>query len=106
MVTLLAYIFIALMISFFCTLFKAVLVNLSPGILSGLESSNVQYAAAARQLYDNPDRPLAVLSFIKTIALTLGAVFAGMIAVKSAYLPMPFLSAFVALVVSDYHCPA
>ena len=99
MVTLLAYIFIALMISFFCTLFKAVLVNISPGSLSELESSKVQYAAAARQLYDDLDRPLAVLSFVKTLSLTLGAVVAGMIAMESVYQPMPLLSGFVALVV-------
>lgn len=99
MVTLLAYIFIAVMISFFCTLFKTVLVNISPGSLSELETSNAQYATAARQLYDDLDSPLAVLSFIKTIALTLGAIAAGIIATHLAGQPVYLLSGFVVFVV-------
>ena len=99
MVTLFAYIFIALMISFFCTLFKTVLVNISPGSLSELESSNVQYATAARQLYDDLDRPLAVLSFVKTLALTLGAIAAGIVSIQSAEQQIFMLSSFVTLVV-------
>ena len=99
MITLLAYIFIALLISFFCTLFKAVLVNLSPGSLSGLENSDTEYAAPARQLYDDLDRPLAVLSFINTLALTLGAIAAGMVTADASTQPITMLSGFVVLVI-------
>ena len=81
MVTLFAYASVAIAISFFCSLFKAVLVNLSPTNLVDIEQ-NSRYAKNIRQLHDNMERPLAALSVINTLALTLGAAGAGAAAVQ------------------------
>ena len=76
MVTLFAYASVAIAISFFCSLFKAVLVNLSPTHLVDIEQNSL-YAKNIRQLYDDMERPLAALSIVNTLALTLGAAGAG-----------------------------
>ena len=81
MVTLFAYASVAIAISFFCSLFKAVLVNLSPTDLVDIEQ-NSRYAKNIRQLYDNRERPLTALSVFNTLALTLGAAGAGAAAVQ------------------------
>ena len=98
-VTLFAYVFIALVISFFCTLFKTVLVNISPGYLMELENNNDQCGGTTRKLYDDMDRPLAVLSAFKTLSLTLGATCAGILAAQWSGSPGIQLFGFVGLVV-------
>ncbi len=81
MITLLAYASIAIAVSFFCSLCKAVLVNLSPAILIDLEQNSL-HAQTIKQLYDNMERPLAAISVVNTLALTFGAAAVGAVTVQ------------------------
>lgn len=99
MITLFAYVLIALTISFCCSLFKAVLVNISPGCLVELEHNGDARSGIARRLYDDMDRSLAVLSTVKTLSLTFGALIVGSAATGwHGSLPL-FVGSFIALVV-------
>ncbi len=82
MITLFAYVFIALFVSFLCSILEAVLLSLSPAYIVSLEQKGHPRAALLRQLNDNIDRPLAAILTLNTIAHTIGAAGAGAQAAK------------------------
>ncbi len=82
MITLFAYVFVALAVSFLCSVFEAVLLSLSPAYVVSLEQKGSQWASKIRELHDNIDRPLAAILTLNTIAHTAGAAGAGAQAAK------------------------
>ena len=82
MITLFAYVFIALAVSFLCSIFEAVLLSLSPAYVVSLEQKGSRWAPLIRELHDNVDRPLVAILTLNTIAHTAGAAGAGAQAAK------------------------
>ena len=82
MITLFAYVFIALAVSFLCSVFEAVLLSISPAYVVSLEQKGSKWAGRIRELHDNIDRPLAAILTLNTIAHTAGAAGAGAQAAK------------------------
>lgn len=82
MVTLIAYVCLAIMVSFICSVFEAVLLSISPTYVVSLEQKNNKWAPLVRELRDNIDRPLAAILTLNTIAHTIGAASAGAQAAK------------------------
>jgi len=74
---LIAYLTVALLISFICSVSEAVLLSVRPAYISTLEERGVRNAARLRRMKDNPDRPLAAILSLNTIAHTVGAVGTG-----------------------------
>ena len=82
MVTLVAYVIVAIAISFVCSVFEAVLLSISPAYVVSLEQKNSKWASLVRELHDHIDRPLAAILTLNTIAHTIGAASAGAQAAK------------------------
>ncbi len=82
MVTLVAYIVVAIAVSFFCSIFEAVLLSISPAYVVSLEHKNSRWAPLIRELHEHIDRPLAAILTLNTIAHTIGAAVAGAQAAK------------------------
>ncbi|MGI2028933.1 MULTISPECIES: CNNM domain-containing protein [unclassified Endozoicomonas] len=82
MVTLVAYVVIAIAVSFVCSVFEAVLLSISPAYVVSLEQKNSKWAKIVRELHDHIDRPLAAILTLNTIAHTIGAASAGAQAAK------------------------
>ncbi|WP_241693500.1 CNNM domain-containing protein [Endozoicomonas acroporae] len=82
MVTLVAYVVIAIAVSFICSVFEAVLLSISPAYVVSLEQKNSKWAKIVRELHDHIDRPLAAILTLNTIAHTIGAASAGAQAAK------------------------
>ena len=82
MVTLIAYISIAIAVSFICSIFEAVLLSISPAYVMSLEQKQSRWAPLVRELYDKIDRPLTAILTLNTIAHTIGAAVAGAQAAK------------------------
>ena len=81
-VTLFAYVLVALVVSFLCSVFEAVLLSISPAYVVSLEQKGDRWAGVIRELHDNKDRPLAAILTLNTIAHTIGAAGAGAQAAK------------------------
>ncbi|PMH46218.1 hemolysin [Vibrio sp. 10N.286.49.B3] len=71
------YIFIAVGISFICSVLEAVLLSLSPSYLAQLRQQNHPSAKQLSHLKADIDRPLASILTLNTIAHTIGAATAG-----------------------------
>ncbi|MFK0570998.1 CNNM domain-containing protein [Endozoicomonas sp.] len=82
MVTLVAYVVVAIAVSFICSVFEAVLLSISPAYVVSLEQKNSRWAAIVRELHDHIDRPLAAILTLNTVAHTVGAAVAGAQAAK------------------------
>ena len=82
MITLIAYVVVALGVSFLCSVFEAVLLSISPAYVVSLEQKKSRWAGLIRELHDNIDRPLAAILTLNTIAHTIGAAGAGAQAAK------------------------
>lgn len=77
-VLLVAYILLALLFSFMCSVAEAVLLSITPSFIGGLEQTDPKRAALLRKLKgDNIDRSLAAILTVNTIAHTVGAIGAG-----------------------------
>lgn len=77
-VALAAYILLALLISFLCSISEAVLLSLTPSYIEGLAEARPGLAARLQRLkVDNVDRSLAAILTLNTIAHTVGAIGAG-----------------------------
>jgi len=74
---LLFYLFLALAISFFCSILEAVILSVTPSFVETLEQKNPATGAKLRQLKLNIDRPLAGILSLNTIAHTVGAAGVG-----------------------------
>jgi len=77
-VLLLAYILLALVFSFLCSVAEAVLLSITPTYIAGLREKKPKQAELLKKLkIDNVDRSLAAILTLNTIAHTVGAIGAG-----------------------------
>lgn len=77
MTLLIAYVAIALLFSFLCSIWEAVLLSVTTAHLSVLEQEGQKSGALLRALKDDINKPLAAILSLNTIAHTVGAVGAG-----------------------------
>lgn len=77
MTLLLAYFFLALVLSFLCSLLEAVLLSTPSSYPSILSKQNVQDGARLERFKENINRPLAAILTLNTFAHTLGAAGVG-----------------------------
>jgi CBS domain containing-hemolysin-like protein len=77
-VLLIAYILLALIFSFLCSVAEAVLLSITPSYIAGLRETNPNRASLLRKLkHDNVDQSLAAILTLNTIAHTVGAIGSG-----------------------------
>ncbi|MFO8084560.1 MAG: CNNM domain-containing protein [Desulfobacterales bacterium] len=74
---LLFYLFMALGISFLCSLLEAVLLSITPGFAESTEYRSPRTGAILRKLKENIDRPLSAILTLNTMAHTIGAAGVG-----------------------------
>lgn len=77
MALLFLYLFLALGISFLCSILEAVLLSVNPSYIAVLESEGRRSAKLLRKLKDDIDRPLSAILSLNTIAHTVGAAGVG-----------------------------
>lgn len=77
MFLLIFYLFLALSVSFFCSIMEAVILSVTPSYVEALEQKTPKTGATLRQLKSNIDRPLAAILSLNTIAHTVGAAGVG-----------------------------
>ena len=77
MTLLFVYLFLALGISFLCSILEAVLLSVNPSYIAVLENDGRQSAKLLRKLKDDIDRPLSAILSLNTIAHTVGAAGVG-----------------------------
>ena len=77
MVTLVAFVSLVLVVSFFCSVFESVLNHITPAYVINLEQKGSRWAKRLRHLHENLDRSLAAVLTLNTIAHTFGAAGAG-----------------------------
>ncbi len=77
-ILLIAYVSLALVFSFLCSVAEAVLLSITPSYIAGLQEKRPRRAALVKQLkIDNVDRSLAAILTLNTIAHTVGAIGSG-----------------------------
>ena len=77
-IVLIAYILLALVFSFLCSVAEAVLLSITPAFIAGIKSTHPELASLLKQLkQDNVDRSLAAILTLNTIAHTVGAIGSG-----------------------------
>ena len=77
MALLASYIFLALGVSFLCSILEATLLSLTPTYLASLEEKRPKVGALWREFKQDVDKPLAAILSLNTIAHTVGAAGAG-----------------------------
>lgn len=77
MTLLVIYIFVAVAVSFLCSILEAVLLSITPTFVATIEESQPKVAKRLQALKDDVDRPLAAILSLNTIAHTVGAAGAG-----------------------------
>lgn len=77
MVLLLVYMFVAIGVSFYCSVAEAVLLSITPSFIATLKNEKPAAAAKLQGLKANIDRPLAAILSLNTIAHTIGAAGVG-----------------------------
>lgn len=98
--TLLFYLFLALALSFICSLFEAVLLSTPISFVNMKESEGELKAVTLKQYKDNIDRPLSAILTINTIAHTVGAAGVGAQAViVFNSIPFAVISAILTLLI-------
>ena len=77
-ILLVVFVFLALVISFLCSVAEAVLLSITPAYIENQKSKNSKLANQLKKLReDNIDRSLAAILTMNTIAHTVGAIEAG-----------------------------
>lgn len=77
-ILLVAYVLLALVLSFMCSVAEAVLLSITPSFVGNLETTDPRRAALLKKLKgENIDRSLAAILTLNTIAHTAGAIGAG-----------------------------
>lgn len=71
------YLFLALGVSFLCSILEAVLLSVTPSYVAALEQEGSVIGQRLRELKDDIDRPLAAILSLNTIAHTIGAAGVG-----------------------------
>lgn len=75
---LVAYVLLALIFSFLCSVAEAVLLSITPSYVAGIREKQPRLAALLKRLkQDNVDQSLAAILTLNTIAHTVGAIGAG-----------------------------
>ncbi len=77
MILLVSYIFLALGVSFLCSILEATLLSLTPTYLASIEEKRPKVGLLWRDLKQDIDKPLAAILSLNTIAHTVGAAGAG-----------------------------
>ncbi len=77
MLLLLAYLFLALFVSFLCSIMEAVLLSTPNSLLIVKEQSGNSWAKAFSELKNNIDKPLSAILSLNTVAHTVGAAGVG-----------------------------
>lgn len=77
MALLIAYVTLALGVSFLCSLMEAVLLSLTPAYIAALQKDEHPMADRLQDYKSNVDRPLAAILSLNTVAHTVGAAGAG-----------------------------
>ena len=89
---LLLYMFLALSVSFLCSISEATLLSVTPSYTAALEQEDEAAGSLIRSLKEDIDRPLAAILSLNTIAITVGATGVG---AQAAFV---FGDAFVAVI--------
>lgn len=77
-VLLVAYVLLALVLSFLCSVAEAVLLSITPSYIAGLKQDKPKFAVLVKRLkQDNVDQSLAAILTLNTIAHTVGAIGSG-----------------------------
>jgi CBS domain containing-hemolysin-like protein len=77
-IVLIAYVLLALVFSFLCSVAEAVLLSITPAFIAGMKTTNPKLAKLLKTLkQDNVDRSLAAILTLNTIAHTVGAIGSG-----------------------------
>jgi len=71
------FLFLAVFVSFLCSVCEAVLLSIRPAYIATLETTNPTLAKKLKSLIDNIDRPLAAILTANTISHTMGAAGVG-----------------------------
>jgi CBS domain containing-hemolysin-like protein len=82
MILLFAYLFLALFVSFLCSIMESVLLSTPRSFLMVKKDKGKQWANAFIELKDNIDKPLSAILSLNTVAHTIGAAGVGAQAVK------------------------
>jgi CBS domain containing-hemolysin-like protein len=77
MTLLFIYLFLAVFVSFMCSLLEAVILSVTPSFLNTEIKEGKNYAVILNQLKEGIDRPLAAILTLNTIAHTVGAAGVG-----------------------------
>ncbi|MHA2307181.1 MAG: CNNM domain-containing protein, partial [Candidatus Hodarchaeales archaeon] len=73
MTALFAYLFLALFVSFLCSVTESVLLSVPPSFLISQEKKGSRWAKSFLELKTNIDRPLSAILSLNTVAHTVGA---------------------------------
>ncbi len=82
MITLIAYLFLALFVSFLCSIAESTLLSVPPSYLVSLEKKKKPWAKGFLELKANIEKPLSAILSLNTVAHTIGAAGVGAQAVK------------------------
>lgn len=77
MTLLLFYLFFALVVSFLCSVWEAVLLSITPSYIKRKENESPELGKRIKALKDDIDRPLSAILSLNTIAHTVGAIGVG-----------------------------
>ncbi|MCJ8276943.1 MAG: CNNM domain-containing protein, partial [Bdellovibrionales bacterium] len=77
MTLLLVYLFLAVFVSFMCSLLEAVILSLSPSYIETQAKEGKKYGRILQNLKEEIDKPLAAILTLNTIAHTVGAAGVG-----------------------------
>ena len=89
---LILYFTVAILASFFCSIWEAVLLSITPGFISTKQQEGSALGAQLKRYKDDIDRPLSAILTLNTVAHTVGAILVGVEAGKYFDAePIPFL---------------
>lgn len=77
MTTLILYLLLAILVSFFCSLAEAVLLSVNSAYVGAMDNRREKGAKALQDLFASLDRPLAAILSLNTVAHTIGAAGVG-----------------------------
>jgi len=77
MALLLFYLFLAIGVSFLCSILEAVLLSVTPSFIAVMEREKAKSGKILRELKEDVDRPLSAILSLNTIAHTIGAAGVG-----------------------------
>jgi CBS domain containing-hemolysin-like protein len=97
---LLLYVFLAIGVSFLCSVMEAVLLSITPSYMAALERDGNALGEQLKQYKEDIDRPLAAILSLNTVAHTVGAAGAGAQAtVVFESVPVGVISAMLTLMI-------